>query len=520
MNDLIFADIEIESTQGQSAPFLPSQPIVPRAVDPVREKFYSMRRLSSERPFARSDSELFYKQARFMEDFTDTYEGDAKFNMYYPYYQHMGYDYLRTYFTWRTKVRSGEMNFTSLSYVFLYIYELLSGIGVENPEDGLNKLVEVWRVFSSEYTAVSSYLPKWFKDYFVFYEMPQSFQEFVEEHSLQKHYSLTFMFDASVSGQLMLWNNLSGYDVTKSKFYSESEENKQVFSRCFDAVIASIQDFCTKRNARFEDLLIYSVSRRSPWLPFKHALFGSRVRQTDREIHISSYERYFCKNGAWTANTPIYYSSQKDFVGYIIKKTEACLRMAVNYKYKLAVEMKPGSKPFRELQRPAAKRADLDKVIEKAVADFYQDINRVAVTVDTKSLARIREEALETQDKLIVEEGENRSSSPLTALSSHAERATSEPLTLSFADGWKALKKALSETELKALSVALNNSTDIKAYADEANIMLEVLADGINEKASDCIGDSLLELDGNDMIIFDEYRDNILSILSECVPQL
>jgi len=507
MDDSIFADIEI-TPASQFYSSSRSQPIVPRAIDPIREKFFMMRKLASERPFARSDSELFYRQARFMEDFTDTYENPIAFNMYYPYYQHMGYDYLRTYFTWRTKVREGKIEPTSLSYIFLYIYELLSGIGVENPQDGLNKLVSIWQAFLFEYTPVANYLPKWFKDYFVFYELPQSFSDFVEQHNLQKHYSLTLMFDATVSGQLLLWNALSGYDVKKSKYYSESEENKQVFSKCFDAVLLAIQDFCAKRNARFEDLLIYSVSRRSPWQPFKHALFGSRTKQTDREIHISSYERYFCKNGAWTANLPIYYSSQKDFVGYIIKKTEACLRAAVGYKYKLAVEMKPGSKPFRELQRPAAKRADLDKVIEKAVVDFYRDINRIAVTVDTKSLERIREEALETQDKLIVDE----------VISSSVADEPAPPLTLSFADGWKALKKALSETELKALSVALQNSTNIKTFADEANIMLEVLADGINEKASDSIGDSLLELDGDEMIIYDEYRDNINQLLQAQFP--
>ena len=162
MDDLKFAEIEIEtkpnrSPAGEAAlrffssvspPDPPlAQPIKPRIIDPIREKFYEMRKLALERPFARSDSELFYKQARFMEDFTDDYDGDAKFNMYYPYYQHMGYDYLRTYFTWRTKVRQGEIKSISLSYIFLYIYELLSGIGVSDPTDGLDKLLDIWNTF-------------------------------------------------------------------------------------------------------------------------------------------------------------------------------------------------------------------------------------------------------------------------------------------------------------------------------------------------------------------------------------
>ena len=521
MDDNIFAEIEIDTTQNRStagqaalrffSPASQAEPIKPRIIDPIREKFYEMRRLASARPFARSDSELFYRQAKFMEDFSDDYDGDAKFNMYFPYYQNMGYDYLRTYFTWRTKVRNGDMQPTSLSYIYLYIYELLSGIGTTDPIDGLEKLITLWNTPYIK-VGVEKYLPKWLKDYFVFYDVTESFSEFVENHKMQKYYSLSLLFDENIENKLELWNNISGYNITNSRFYKDG--NEQVLSDCFTAVLKAIQEFCIKRNTRFEDLLIYSVSRRSPWQPFKHALFGSRVEQSDREIIISDFERYYCKNGQWTANLPIYYSTQKDFVGYIIKKTEACLRQETKYKYKLLAEMKSGSRPFRELQRPAAKRAELDKVIEKAVADFYRNLNMIAVKVDHTNLARIREEALETQEQLIVPEEIETTTSPVPVIASARSNPDSvdSPLTLSFADGWKALKNALTDVERKALSVALQENSDIKAFANENNIMLEVLADSINEKAADYIGDNLLEID-EDMILYDEYRDNIVSII-------
>jgi len=537
MDDNIFAEIEINTVPNRSSAgeaalrffssVAPPQPIKQRIIDPIREKFYDMRRLASERPFARSDSELFYRQARFMEDFTDNYEGNAKFNMYFPYYQNMGYDYLRTYFTWRTNVRNGEVQQTSLSYIFLYIYELLSGIGTSDPADGLDKLLTVWKELSNENPAIEKYLPMWLKDYHVFYELPHSFSDFIEEHYMQRHYSLTLLFDEKVENKLELWNSISGYDALNSRFYKDG--NEQLMSDCFNAVLAAVQEFCKNRNTRFEDLLVYSVSRRSPWQPFKQALFQSRIRQNDREIKVSEFERYFCKNGQWTANLPIYYSSRKDFVGYVIKKTEACLRQAVKYKYKLAADMKSGSKPFRELQRPAAKRAELDKVIEKAVADFYKNLNMIAVKVDHTNLARIREEALGTQEQLIVPEVEavrHGDSPPALQPQSLREAEGDEaiqktlplgqpeeqqPLTLSFADGWKALKDILTGVERKALSLALQENADIKAFADENNIMLEVLADSINEKAADCIGDSILEID-EEMMIYDEYRDDIEAI--------
>ncbi|MCL2250231.1 MAG: hypothetical protein FWC13_13320, partial [Oscillospiraceae bacterium] len=70
--------------------------------------------------------------------------------------------------------------------------------------------------------------------------------------------------------------------------------------------------------------------------------------------------------------------------------------------------------------------------------------------------------------------------------------------------GWQSLKSALSQTELKALSIALQDSENVKSFADENGIMLEVLADGINEKATDHIGDGILEVtDG--VLVYEEY---------------
>jgi hypothetical protein len=178
--------------------------------------------------------------------------------------------------------------------------------------------------------------------------------------------------------------------------------------------------------------------------------------------------------------------------------------------------MKSGSKPFRELQRPAAKRAELDKIIEKAAADFYEELNRTVVTVDHINLARIREEALETQEQLIVAEDslENKSESELNISNADSRFdliKQQPPLTLSFADGWKALKNTLTDVERQALSLALQEGADIKTFATNNGLMLEVLADSINEKAADCIGDNLLEID-DDIILYDEYRENVEAI--------
>ena len=55
-------------------------------------------------------------------------------------------------------------------------------------------------------------------------------------------------------------------------------------------------------------------------------------------------------------------------------------------------------------------------------------------------------------------------------------------------------------------------NAQIKAFADENGIMLEVLADSINEKAADFIGDSILEF-ADGMAIYEDYREKIAEMV-------
>jgi hypothetical protein len=68
----------------------------------------------------------------------------------------------------------------------------------------------------------------------------------------------------------------------------------------------------------------------------------------------------------------------------------------------------------------------------------------------------------------------------------------------------------LSDVEIKALSVVLQGEMELKKYADECGIMLEVLVDGINEKAIDFIGDNLLD---DDFALYDDYKEQVKELV-------
>ena len=82
-----------------------------------------------------SEAELFYRQGTFMADFEDDCPYPGTFNSYFPTYNAMSDRQLRGYFTWRAAVRQGDVQESCLSFAYVYLYELICGIGVTGPMD-------------------------------------------------------------------------------------------------------------------------------------------------------------------------------------------------------------------------------------------------------------------------------------------------------------------------------------------------------------------------------------------------
>ncbi|MCL2672319.1 MAG: TerB N-terminal domain-containing protein [Clostridiales bacterium] len=504
-----FAELEIDTALREAPrpapnPVPPPQPIEQKTADPIRERFYQMRRLASGNPFARNNAALFYKQARFMEFFTDDYDSFTPFSMYFPQYQHMGYEQLRTYFSWRTKARAGSIAPTSLSYVFLYVYELLSGIGAKDPADGLAKLMRLWENYKEP--TLELYLPGWLRDYHIYYILPQSFADFVEEHHLHAYYPDLYLFDAEGENSLAVWNGISNYDITESKFWQAG--NEAILQECFAAVLRGMREMCAREGIRMEDLFYPGMRSRFPWFPFQRALFWPAHAQKDRSVELPGGTRYICHGGRWFADTVIRETGRREVVGYLIKKTEALLREATQYKHKLTAN--PGNLVF-DMQKRKLPFAAFDIAIETAVAAFYKDKTRTVVAVDPKNLARIRTEAQDTQEKLIVDDNGSQFSvlgSQLIESEPNVEADTIRPLEYNTlqtdADDWHSFRESLTNTETELLRLLLSGH-DIKPYANAQGIMPELLYDSINEKASDCIGDTILE----DGVIYEEYVEKL-----------
>jgi len=595
--------------------------------DEIRERFNQMRDIARDDRFQnyphyhrsnfydkrvqQDNARIFYKQGKFMENFEDNYGHPAEFSSYFPNYQMMGYEQLRTYFTWRTRIRHGEVTGTSLSYAFLYLYELLNNIGVDNPRTGLEQLMSFWNAFRIYDQTVDKYVLKWLKDYHIYYELPWSFKEFITQNGLTAHYpNIT-----NPGNDFDLYCSISKYDIRKSGFYNDDTVN--LIRDCFDAVFRRLRDtfrdhdlcldnflFChTVQNNRTGQSPSAAPDRlpksMTPWTPFKDALFHPAAWQPDRLVVLSEKEIYVCRQNKWMFNTTITTDSGRRLVGYVLKQMEAVLRKAMNYKYKLSASPDTLTPMTAEALQQAG--ISLEKLVTGTTLEFYREATKTVVKVDPDMLARIRQEALITQEKLIVPEQEVASAlcqeqellppagqelellppagqelellppagqelellppagqklkilpdkapavKPETSSTGNREStpilSTDPDIASTAASPWDALWDAFSSTERQALFILWNSqagageglspaenvnppadcppspaiaellTTTIKQFADKHNIMLEVLVDGINEKAADITGDSLLD---GEFMIYEDYTDQVKGMVEQ-----
>ena len=479
--------------------------------DPIRDLFDQMRdiaRSNRSQKFAQfydhKDralmSEIFYRQAVFMKDFSDNYSGNSPYTHYFPNYQSMGYEQLRTYFTWRTKVRMDVIEQTSRSYAFLYMYELLGNIGVLNPWDGFKKILRFWKGYRVYDNTIDKYMLGWLKHYFIYYDMSKTFYEFVNECKLTKYYANV----EEPMDEFTTFCCTTGYDIRKSTFFNDGQE--ELIKKCFTHVIAKLRkaylthgfDFDKERNA--------ATTRMYEWKPFSDALFFDWMTQRDRRVIISKNETYVCNNNKWHSGVLSTLIEISKLVGFVFKHMESVLREVCCYKKKItANENMLTHYTVVELRE---RGVSIPELVKKAAMEFYQDATKVAVNVNENFLTKIRQEALETQEKLIVDEDVH--TTPVDSLPdsvdvSHVLPVMHEKAGLQ-SNELISSSVTFTDIEIAALASLINHETNIKKFAYDHGIMPEVLADGINEKAMDLIGDSIFD---EEFILYEDYIDQV-----------
>ncbi len=555
----VYADEPILKTGRQMQNFLPDQYRKMREISRWQEdpKGGAGRWLS--------EAELFYRQGLLMADFEDDCPYNGTFKSYFPTYNAMSDRQLRGYFTWRTQVRRGTVEETSTSFAFLYLYELICGIGVDDPLDGFNKIKAFWDAYRAFEPGIDRFARVWLQDYAVFHRLdPKLLRD-----------SKTVMFDNALielrraardlapaptppdlaparrktseptlplppdeAGEERLMtaiNALSTYNLNNSRL--DRSHHRDLRHAACAVYVRMARYYDTHRKTGIVASL-FGEETAMPYTMFASAVFFAPERHEDCEYRLDPIHIYRCQNGFWECMR-IHGSRQKSSkLGEMMRACDQRLRLALDPTHPLKEEKVP---------------KDLAKIIDdEIVAWLSWDAAHqpVKIDIDLSQLGHIRSAAAQTREALLIDE-EREDDVPMEAEATLVEQPNTEsapsmtagpgematrqdepdeptvsteefgvvapllvsmpaPVTPASAEAANKLAPA-ADAFLRALLE--RNTAQATLAVAQSGKSEDMLVDSINEALFDLVGDTVIEFGSAGPQIIEDYEADVRGYL-------
>ena len=451
------------------------------------------------RIYAESRAEKFYRQAVFMADYEDNVTWTGNFACYFPTYRDLNTAQLRGYFTWRTDVRRGEFRQIPASAAYIYIYELLNGIGTSSPEDALGKLCKfkegyVDAGFGDERMKQNIY--RWALDLCVLNDIPpEAARQVVSPELVEGDKALFILKDPAGHNDEEVFAALTCLGGKKAASSPVIKEDPARAALLFsEAWRAASDSFSLRGNNLFT--LCFGEKKRRQWWPLSNAVYYEQSKPEDREYVLDESRSFICRNGIWQVITYEKISFDLARLQGFLHETDARLR-----RYR---------KTGRYLkENPADAWADpyIDSVIEadrKAAAEAA----RPKITIDLFGLEQIRKDADSTRDSLLTEEELAGSEE----VASKEETIETRTQTDENPEAEEQTDLPLNAVQIRILRCLLQGR-DVSAIIKDDHLLPSIVADAINEALFDEIGDTVVECEGDRLELVEDYIEDMEQLL-------
>lgn len=451
--------------------------IRPRAERPV-EKIPSLLRTARSLENStgtnwQSRESIFLKQAKLLANYEDTYEFHGNVVRYFPTYQALTDQELRGYFAWRTQLRKENIQRTNLSFAFLYIYELINQVGVDDPMDGYRKLKAFEGSYGKLDGSILPYLDKWITDYVVYYSLDHN----LLAESSQAAYDRSITILDNIQHQeedkvIYALKQLSPKWLERSKFYAQFPQD---CNRVIYRVLSRVSDHYDSRCKKGFVEQYFGCRVQLQVRLFDTAVFCDPMRVRNAEYVVDDRCVYQCKNGLWTVtkhNCPLKPNAK---LGDLIKTIDSLMRQAYNYRHPV---------------KPELETKWILKIIQEEIQTLMDEKKAAEakkITIDYSALARIRRDAAITRDKLIVDEETEEDAAKEPA----QEEYEQSPSFLPPEPESSGAETPLDPAEYRLMQCLLYGKDF--SWVQSEGYMLSVLVDSINEKLYDTFMDSVLD---------------------------
>ena len=555
----VYADEPILKTGRQMQNFLPDQYRKMREISRWQEdpKGGAGRWLS--------EAELFYRQGLLMADFEDDCPYNGTFKSYFPTYNAMSDRQLRGYFTWRTQVRRGTVEETSTSFAFLYLYELICGIGVDDPLDGFNKIKAFWDAYRAFEPGIDRFARVWLQDYAVFHgldpKLLRDSKTVMFDNALielrraardlapaptpsdlaparRKTSEPTLPLPPDEAGEERLMtaiNALSTYHLNNSRLDRSHHRDRRHVACAVYVRMARYYD--THRKTGIVASL-FGEETAMPYTMFASAVFFAPERHEDCEYRLDPIHIYRCQNGFWECMR-IHGSRQKSSkLGEMMRACDQRLRLALDPTHPLKEEKVP---------KYLAKIID-DEIVAWLSWDAAHQ--PVKIDIDLSQLGHIRSAAAQTREALLIDE-EREDDVPMEAEATLIEQPNTEsapgmtagpgematrqdepdeptvsteefgvvapllvsvpaPVTPASAEAANKLAPA-ADAFLRALLE--RNTAQATLAVAQSGQSEDMLVDSINEALFDLVGDTVIEFGAAGPQIIEDYEADVRGYL-------
>lgn len=507
-----------------------------------------------------SEAELFYRQGLLMADFEDDCPYNGTFKSYFPTYNAMSDRQLRGYFTWRAQVRRGNIEETSTSFAFLYLYELICGIGVDNPRDGYDKIKAFWDAYRAFEPGIDRFARVWLQDYAVFHELdPKLLRDsktvafdnaLIELRRAARDLvpaptpsalppkcrktsepTLPLPPDEAHEERLMAAiDALSTYNLNNSRL--DRSHHRDLRHVACAVYVRMARYYDTHRKTGIVASL-FGEETAMPYTMFASAVFFAPERHEDCEYRLDPIHIYRCQNGFWECMR-IHGSRQKSSkLGEMMRACDQRLRLALD----------PGH-PLKEEKVPKY----LAKIIDDEITAWLSwdaAHQPVKIDIDLSQLGHIRSAAAQTREALLIDEEREDGTFADTEVAV-AERRKAEPVADTIAEPVatamqqdEAGEPTISTEQFDVVAPllasaptpaetasALNSAADayLRALLEQNAAQTasavaqsgkseDMLVDSINEALFDLVGDTVIEFGSEGPQIIEDYEADVRGYL-------
>ena len=447
----VFKDEAIHPKSPQATQCLPSLLKTARSLENLDHQSWQSR------------ESLFLKQGKLLANYEDSYDFQGSVQHYYTTYQSLTDQELRGYFSWRTKLRQGELKKTYPSFAFLYIYELLNQIGVLDPDDGFRLLYSFYESYGKLDSLIPTYMNRWLVDYVIYYNLDPT----LLSGSVQVRFDngitvLEHIQEREPDEVIAAIKALAPTWLGRSKFYAaHTVEMDAVIVRILGRVSGHYAARCKKTLTE----QYFGVRCAEPVHLFDAAVFCDPLKRRDYTYTVDEQCVYRCTGGKWTVYKHSLPPRPSTKLDALLKTIDAVMR--------------------QEMNDPRPVKAEVEtkwilKLIQEEIQAFLaeqQAARAKKIVIDYSQLTQIRQDAAVTQEKLIVEDELDLPEEPSPAAPPETPPETSDT--------------PLSQAEYRLLQCLLYGGNT--GWVQAEGHLMSVLVDGINEKLYDTFLDTVLD---------------------------